>query len=991
MKMKKSNIRILGLLILVMAFFTALCFSSPVFAQEDKKEDEKTNLAESDDCKDYLKKNLNNFNEKYGVTIDYNVDVDNPYFTVTLKGNDNIWKLFSKKSDVKFTVSEIWITNIPDDKDFNYQDIDSNKDIKVYDSFTTRESLEQSFKGITSKVLSQGNTITINSLSTYRKSPVRYFVVLSPSGFKDPDLKKKCGDDTNFKISVKYDAYGLPSVAKPTVEPLTQPVTTSAIDCSKSHSENSFEYSYCADLKAAEEAAKKDSSVKVNYSQEKDTYEKMFGNKPISLKCDPFGPLNADNNSDEYYKNKNYRIGSLDTTLNVGEYIYHYGGRKIELLNGVKTWPTVTKNGQKYLDLNSKDIKVTYGKTTSEAISCKIKCTEVLTVEYGAPVASKAGLCFEYKVKVTSRVNCVGEAPNQPKVANYCTPSPGCNHGSGFVDKGAGPNEDFDACVDKCDGGRYTPTCSKKCYNAVYGSASSTKTDTDFMEYTATQLAYHSYNTRDRDFKHEFQGLYFNNDGTIIWLEDNRLGRWYKENNYTGNHGCLKTYNEGGGILAICGCSARCRWNGCTGNYYLNPTTEIDGVIFEGEAELDYAANKKLYESAVNKCNSYSRCSTSQAEFAINVDYTYNNKNGNEETTKIYFPYSSNKESKDTIQYTPETKTVACTSKNANSTIISSNGCYKCAEGNSGNDQTASSSNWYQTEWSFPGTWIHNKTGEVSYEQKTGKSWIEYKDKFCVPLDAKNVNEVWWDAYYLSHFGSDSTTTYSYQDTEYQANSENKCVITSCKTAEQLKSDIKDLKYNINATARKFGLFGWNINISCFYALNNSFPTETTCTRQGNCASINAVARPVDLNNLFPATDGSKLTSSGETGRSPGFNWSTYAKNTKDGNYVSNPSEYTKWVQTNGYNVYSDDYLDYEVTLTKEMINKLKSSNRNYTAFDGESVLGSVVNYRSNLFRGSNAILANYSKVPNEAALKCNNMKNYASSECEVIKNSGVN
>src|SRR5699024_9987167 len=62
-------------------------------------------------------------------------------------------------------------------------------------------------------------------------------------------------------------------------------------------------------------------------------------------------------------------------------------------------------------------------------------------------------------------------------------------------------------------------------------------------------------------------------------------------------------------------------------------------------------------------------------------------------------------------------------------------GCYE-----SGDEK-----NWYQAEWSFPGTWINNKTGEISYEDKTGNNaWHVQKDKFCVPLDAKSVNTTWW-------------------------------------------------------------------------------------------------------------------------------------------------------------------------------------------------------------------------------------------------------
>ena len=48
--------------------------------------------------------------------------------------------------------------------------------------------------------------------------------------------------------------------------------------------------------------------------------------------------------------------------------------------------------------------------------------------------------------------------------------------------------------------------------------------------------------------------------------------------------------------------------------------------------------------------------------------------------------------------------------------------------------------------------------------------------------------------------------------------------------------------------------------------------------------------RSVELTNLFPASDGTVSTSSDQTGRTPGYNWSVYATNIlKDKAYSSRP------------------------------------------------------------------------------------------------------
>ena len=55
-----------------------------------------------------------------------------------------------------------------------------------------------------------------------------------------------------------------------------------------------------------------------------------------------------------------------------------------------------------------------------------------------------------------------------PQHEEVCTPTPICNEVSGFENQG-GPTEEYDACIQSCDGGKYSQACSNKCYNEVYG------------------------------------------------------------------------------------------------------------------------------------------------------------------------------------------------------------------------------------------------------------------------------------------------------------------------------------------------------------------------------------------------------------------------------------------------------------------------------------------------------------------------------------------
>ena len=111
-----------------------------------------------------------------------------------------------------------------------------------------------------------------------------------------------------------------------------------------------------------------------------------------------------------------------------------------------------------------------YTKNTEvKSKSCEITCKEKLEVYYDPPQAMKGGMCISYKVTVRSKVDCaVTKSPkiNWPKPASGCGLTPICENNDSEVS--AGPNEEFDSCVNTCDGGKYTQACINSCYNKVY-------------------------------------------------------------------------------------------------------------------------------------------------------------------------------------------------------------------------------------------------------------------------------------------------------------------------------------------------------------------------------------------------------------------------------------------------------------------------------------------------------------------------------------------
>jgi len=160
------------------------------------------------------------------------------------------------------------------------------------------------------------------------------------------------------------------------------------------------------------------------------------------------------------------------------------------------------------LATNNKDLKV----SSTENI-CDITCGEAVKVAYYPPQIVKAGMCFQYKVKVVSYVKCSTSFNDQIKVITgedctgdncedgkptslynkYVSPYPTCVHSGGIIYAAAGPSEDYEDCVKKCDNGKYTESCSQKCYKKVYGNTNS-KLSSNSSTSSVTMLADNDFN-----------------------------------------------------------------------------------------------------------------------------------------------------------------------------------------------------------------------------------------------------------------------------------------------------------------------------------------------------------------------------------------------------------------------------------------------------------------------------------------------------------------
>lgn len=592
---------------------------------------------------------------------------------------------------------------------------------------------------------------------------------------------------------------------------------------------------------------------------------------------------------------------------------------------------------------NGPDREITYSKSKTVCVNT---CEEAVEVKYGPPVASKAGMCFEYQVQVTSRILCDSEInpDGRPDIGTYCSPVPYCNDIPGYTTQ-AGPVQEYDKCIKDCDGGKYTSSCSNKCYDKVYKNKKT---------FSKTGLSIEDENTQKLSLANncsfKINGRYDRTDGKIRWNSKSgySYARYYLENQYyrtywddeylgNGSYTCdeygFKRKDYGTSL-----CTEKCKYIGCGRYTYLNASDQY----------ADYVENMRKYNIKVVQCKLGASCSTKTAVFTINADYSMNNG----EKSTNYSPSSLISNSGGTACSNPKIPT-------SGNMLLNYQGCYK----------TCNSAKQYHARWSFPGTWINIKTGELSYAVKPSDSWYEKTGKFCTPTSSKNVNGDWLNYYFSKNKSMLEKNNIDTSDTS-QCDSTTYGSIKNPKPISEITPTM-----NIHASTDRFGYFGWKFNIDCFYS-------------QLFCGTYKV--RTIDRADMFPDTKGIALTNPSKPSRDPGFNWSSHASSNKNEFYIINPSAVISKSQNEARErrdaIYTDDNLDYEIILTKSKIRELRDI-KNYTQFSGkvisaEEACNGIPRYYSKIITdlvGSSGVKTTNGRRPNENTAQCNNIKQYAS------------
>ena len=646
-----------------------------------------------------------------------------------------------------------------------------------------------------------------------------------------------------------------------------------------------------------------------------------------------------------------YTYDEVSTWINNAERLYSGSGgeSQIEIDPSYQEVKDIKKTDKLVCDAfntgNYESPHKYYHIETKSQNNCKVTCKEEIEVNFSDPVATQAGLCFQYLIEIKSKVDCdayySAPLPSRPTV---CIPTPKCTRSSGQESDKGGPSEDFDSCVQECDGGKYSQKCIDSCYNKVYVKKNYTasKTTTDNTLTTTKLLTFNNKDYRtfkvanscldpttiNRNDESQIQALYDQHQrdpgghyegGTWVPATSgcsSDVGQFYfssLDRTRTTVFEMQGDYEDGGGRKKYCADSGflkRCERNDVTD--WCSDTCEwinecgSDTVLTDYLAEQQYQKELAEYEAAKKACESQAaECTNETTDYQMIVE----NKDGNDN--------DSNKE-----DWTEEFN--SSQKLNSNKVTGSFIDMVTLVDGECEDGQP---DEWdYHNIITFPGTWVNNKTGQTAHSIEPGYEdfYTFVGNQYCTKLNSDPVNTAWYD-WKVNQNGDPNALT----DSE--------------------KQEIMDvIDMNIKGSIENYGYFGWDFNVECFYAINDpddnrtsdnepsdddggtpsckpgdpNFPKCNDGTPNDTTTVNNFEFRTISLDNLFPSNQ------SGQISRQAGFNWTCDATNLENEDYLIQPVALRNEIERLGDDIYNGDtYLDYHIVLTPETMNKVRKYN----------------------------------------------------------------
>lgn len=545
---------------------------------------------------------------------------------------------------------------------------------------------------------------------------------------------------------------------------------------------------------------------------------------------------------------------------------------------------------------------------------------------YGATFKATRQCSIVHKQQVIKKPKCVYSCVTSCSwdERNGRKEPPSCP--AGDPNCGGGPNDDFDACVNSCDGGKYTQSCINSCYNTVYGNSaprdlslldSKFERPTSFLEHNIERTAAQIVGTVTTT-----AGCTFTGDSV------DGLG------NYKGMYSC-NVHTEHCGDVGVKFSTYCDNHNGvCVITESVGPAGCVDNP--------DQLYVQQLRDS-VNELNSYVAIAEEQQKtgsYEINISDSYLKK-GNQAYT-----YTVTSGNADII-------------KNVSHTSGCPGGNQTVQLGNEGNvTATFCRTNEVSitVDLQLPEAYVNKTTGLAAYKAGRGYEAFDANTGRLgnINFDAKKFYA--GDRRYYTDPKSRNTNVSIPLDYNQRV---------SLIGYDQYFSQ-GNKKATITVNVDGIGTRDYSDQINCFYGVyNNLFidpddPTQidgsncpdctSSCTGENcpntcpgpNCpdggtntppidySGITFIYRPIDLVDVFP------------NDRNPRWNWTNAAIPSNDRiynllGYKINPIELTEDIEYKGNEIYSDkNEVDYDIILTTEQIMRIRQYNKNVADFNGD-------------------------------------------------------
>lgn len=591
--------------------------------------------------------------------------------------------------------------------------------------------------------------------------------------------------------------------------------------------------------------------------------------------------------------------------------------------------------------------------TASENVYWNAICTEKITIAYDSPkVVQKIGMSFPYEVEISIERSCEPVLIRTPQRKERCGYSVECWGGPAkhTGEAGAGPNEQFDSCVNSCDGGKYSQNCIDSCYESVYGAINKNTTyGTLYDDYYVGKIAV-SYNNGgvyepSCEVGKKFAQTSLPVSSCYITTGNATAGSGHNSGNCssiecTSEHGYVYTYldgcnsNEntsGTSCYEVYTTSPKCIENmihKTDEDHYeyfaINENNEVTNeIVDDAYVEREYQklvalANSQLAQLEIDMQTFKNEVGSVKDNYSMSVKDSHTGEVTTYDKDQILFKYYDENQHKYLTvgEY-----------KDANNGEDPTDGIYTVVD-------TGKTVQYDQTRT------IKNVTVKKNYSLNLGEAYVSNKNtgdiKYNLTTNSQKEGYTFGGNVFYTNIlsnGINSLRRWPYFTNENVFSDRDPSI---------------DWNISVNMT---FGTWhemthanGVN-SINCFYGLNECTkpinpPDTCPCNSETDvCESSGTtyIFRAIDLNDVFP------------NDRSPRWNWSDDAYNygsstDKNGYLFNSPTALTENIEVKGNSIYnqsnqtvdSSGELDYEIILTNQNIKEIRNYNKtagNYNDF----------------------------------------------------------